>query len=212
MAPVNETVARKNRRLALICTGFIGVMVGVAFASVPAYRLFCQVTGYGGTPQIDTTAAAPGQGHSAAGDPVMQVLFNADTNRDLPWGFKPLQHAIKIPLGEQELAFFQATNDSDRPIIGTATFNVTPLKAAPYFVKIDCFCFTEQRLEPGQTMDMPVSFYVDPAIMEDENVREVRTITLSYTFFEDHDAAEKAGLPQPEAAPDHGRSQRNQGS
>jgi cytochrome c oxidase assembly protein subunit 11 len=187
-----ETLAKRNARVALICGATIAGMVGVAFASVPLYRVFCQITGYGGTPTVDK--AAPG-----GTDRAVTVRFSADTDRALPWRFKPGQKALTLTLGEEGLAYFQATNQSDRPIIGTATFNVTPLKAAQYFAKIECFCFTKQRLEPGETMDMPVTFYVDPALAEDENTREVTTLTLGYTFFEDAEAEERAGLDPKEA-------------
>lgn len=114
----------------------------------------------------------------------MTVRFDASINGTLPWDFAPAQGPMTVHVGEEHLAFFQATNTSGAPITGTATFNVTPLKAAKYFTKIDCFCFTEQTLQPGQTADMPVTFYVDPAIVDDPHVSEVKTITLSYTFFQ----------------------------
>lgn len=168
---------KSNARLALILGGVAAGMVGVAFASVPAYRLFCQVTGYGGTPKV---AAA---GETVVSKEVVTVRFDASTNQDIPWEFKPAQTAMTAHLGEQLLAHYQAHNPTDEPITGTATFNVTPMKAAQYFTKIDCFCFTEQTLAPGETVDMPVLFYVDPAMSRDEAVAEVQTLTLSYTFF-----------------------------
>ncbi|MGC2857522.1 cytochrome c oxidase assembly protein [Novispirillum sp. DQ9] len=168
-----------NARLGLIAAAFAVGMVGLAFAAVPAYQLFCKVTGYGGTPAIGTAgAAAP-----AVLDRAMTVRFDASINGTLPWRFAPAQGAVTLKVGEQGLAFYQATNTSGEAITGTATFNVTPLKAAKYFTKIDCFCFTEQTLAPGQTVDMPVTFYIDPAIADDPHVAEVGTITLSYTFF-----------------------------
>ena len=170
----------KNRRVALWLVLLVGGMVGLAYASVPLYQLFCQVTGYGGTPgRADV-------GQSAAEevlDRQMTIRFDASTNRDLPWIFEPVQRQIDIPVGESGLAFYRAKNTSDRPVRGVATFNVTPLKAGPYFVKVDCFCFTEQTLLPGQEVDMPVTFYVDPAIDDENTLDEVKTITLSYTFF-----------------------------
>ncbi len=168
----------KNTRLALILGGVAVGMVGVAFAAVPAYRLFCQVTGYGGTPRI-----AGGAVEEAVGAEVVTVRFDASTNQDIPWRFKPDQVALKAHMGERILAHYSATNPTDETITGTATFNITPLKAAQYFTKIDCFCFTEQTLKPGETVDMPVLFYVDPAMRQDEAVAEVHTLTLSYTFF-----------------------------
>jgi cytochrome c oxidase assembly protein subunit 11 len=191
-----DDLARRNARVGLICGAMIAVMVGAAFASVPLYRLFCQVTGYGGIPGVDV--AAPGAATDGPGaGRIMTVRFNADIDKGLPWRFKPNQKSIDVTLGEQALATFRTTNKGNRPIIGTATFNVTPTKAAQYFSKIQCFCFTEQRLEPGETMDMPVTFYVDPAIAEDDTTNEVTTLTLSYTFFEDSEAEQEAGLPKP---------------
>jgi cytochrome c oxidase assembly protein subunit 11 len=168
---------RSNLRLVLALTSVVVGMVGLSFAAVPLYRLFCQVTGYGGTTQV--AQAAP----EVISDSRVTVRFNADKDPALEWRFEPLQKSMTARLGEQKLAFFRATNLADHPVIGTATFNVTPLKAGLYFNKLECFCFTEQRLEPGQSMDMPVAFFVDPAILEDEGAREVRTVTLSYTFF-----------------------------
>lgn len=168
-----------NARLAMAAGLFAAGMVGVAFAAVPAYRLFCQITGYGGTPKVEAAGAAGPR----VLERTMTVRFDASVNGTLPWTFAPAQGPMTVHVGEEGLAFFQATNTSDTPITGTATFNVTPLKAARYFTKIDCFCFTEQTLQPGQTADMPVTFYVDPAIADDPHVAEVKTITLSYTFF-----------------------------
>ena len=152
-------------------------MVGLSFASVPLYKLFCQVTGLGGTPGVEVTAP------ETATDIDFKVRFDANISPSLPWQFKPLQREIKLKLGEEKLAFYQAINTSNSTIVGTSTFNVTPLKAGQFFVKIDCFCFTEQVLQPGESIDMPVSFYVDPAIYEEANTRDVTTITLSYTFY-----------------------------
>jgi cytochrome c oxidase assembly protein subunit 11 len=168
---------KKNLRTALMCVAVVAGMVGLSFASVPLYRIFCQVTGLGGTPGV--SAEAPAQ----ATDIDFHVRFDANVSPKLGWAFKPVQHQIDLKLGEERLAFYEATNLTDKPITGTATFNVTPLKVGEYFVKIDCFCFTEQTLLPGETVQMPVSFYVDPAILDDPNANEVETITLSYTFF-----------------------------
>jgi cytochrome c oxidase assembly protein subunit 11 len=159
-------------------------MLGLTAASVPLYRLFCQVTGYGGTTQV--AEALP----EAPLARTIKVRFNADVDPALPWSFRPLQREVEVRIGEQNLAFFQARNQSDRPVVGQAVYNVTPFKAGPYFDKIACFCFDEQRLEPGQEVDMPVSFFVDPAILDDPNTRDLTTITLSYTFFrQDEDPA-----------------------
>lgn len=168
---------KSNRKLAMILTGFVAGMVGLAYASVPLYQLFCQVTGYGGVPQV--ADAAPG----AVSDRKIAVRFDANTNPKLPWRFKAVQNEISVKLGESTLAFYEAQNLSGGDVTGTALFNVTPLKAGQYFSKIECFCFTEQTLTAGQRMDMPVQFFVDPEIYDDPNTKDVTTITLSYTFY-----------------------------
>ena len=173
-----RNLAYRNRRLALI--SFIGAagMVGASYAAVPLYEIFCQVTGYGGTTQ--TAEVAPDK----ILDRKMMIRFNADVDRKLPWKFAAVQDRVEVRVGENALAFYRARNTSDRAVVGTATFNVTPLKAGQYFNKIECFCFTEQRLEAGGEVDMPVSFFVDPAIADDPNLNDVTEITLSYTFFQ----------------------------
>ncbi len=171
----------KNRRAALMLSVFAAGMVGLAFASVPLYQLFCQVTGYGGTPQINAAAS------DVVSEQLIDVRFDANTNNSLPWKFKPVQNKMTVKLGEAKLAFYQARNTSDETITGTAVFNVTPHKAGPYFSKIDCFCFTEQTLKPGQAIDMPVEFYVDPEIFTNPNTKDVKAITLSYTFYRSED-------------------------
>lgn len=186
---------RSNGRLALVLFGGVCAMVGVAFASVPLYRLFCQVTGFGGTTQVASEAP------ETVSERSVTIRFNADVNPELPWSFQPVERAVEIRIGEQGLAFYRASNVGPEPVTGTASFNVTPLKAGVYFNKVQCFCFEEQRLEPGQTVDMPVSFFVDPEILEDRNLDDVSTITLSYTFFrgtdeEDGDETEAAWLAQ----------------
>jgi cytochrome c oxidase assembly protein subunit 11 len=176
-----------NRTIAMLLVGVVAGATGLAFASVPLYRLFCQVTGYGGTTQV--ASAAP----DAVGARKVTVRFNADVHRDLPWSFAAAQREITLAVGETALAFYTATNRSSVPLTGTATFNVTPQKAGRYFDKLACFCFEEQTLAPGDSVEMPVSFFVDPAIVDDPNMADVTTITLSYTFFRAEDA-------QPEAA------------
>lgn len=168
---------RRNLRISLLLGGLVCAMVGLAFASVPLYRLFCQVTGYAGTTRI---AEAPPE---QIAERVITVRFNADVNPELPWQFGPVQRAVKVHVGEPGLAFYRARNLSSRAITGTATFNVTPLKAGQYFNKTACFCFDEQRLEPGEDVEMGVSFFIDPAILADRNLDDVKTVTLSYTFF-----------------------------
>jgi cytochrome c oxidase assembly protein subunit 11 len=169
---------RRNGATALALSGIVLGMVGLSFAAVPLYRLFCQATGFGGTTQ--RAEEAPG----AVAGPLITVRFNAETANDLPWQFHPVQREVKLRPGEEAIVAFRATNKSSRPTVGTATFNVTPLKAGPYFDKIQCFCFDEQRLEPGQSVDMPVSFFVDPKMLEDRSTSEIRTITLSYSMFQ----------------------------
>lgn len=169
--------ALRNNATLLALLVIVAAMGGLVAASVPLYQLFCQVTGYDGATSV--AAVAPG-----AVDRMVIVRFDASTAKGLDWRFRPDQRQMNVKLGEQALASYTATNLSDRPIIGTATFNVTPAKAGRYFDKIACFCFTEQRLEPGQSVAMPVSFFVDPALAEDPYANEVTTITLSYTFHE----------------------------
>lgn len=177
---------QKNmRKTAAALTVVVFSMAGLAFASVPLYNLFCKITGYGGTPQIDRSASGTDLAANAGivSDRVYTVRFDANTNNGLSWKFKPVQNKLTLKIGEEKLAFYEATNYGDKTITGTATYNVTPYKIATYFNKVDCFCFTEQTLRPGETVSMPVSFYIDKAILDDKNVQEVGTITLSYTFF-----------------------------
>lgn len=173
-----------RRRHGLTVAGLAAILVvmtGLVAASVPLYRWFCQVTGYGGTTNVASEAPAPAE-IGAAGRTIT-VRFNADVNSRLPWRFGPVQREVTVRLGEQKLAFYEARNMGDRPITGTATFNVTPAKAGYYFTKVDCFCFTEQTLAPGESAEMAVSFFVDPALADEPNLDDVTTITLSYTFF-----------------------------
>lgn len=152
-------------------------MTALSFAAVPLYRLFCQVTGFGGTTQI--AIAAP----DGVFDRLITVRFNSDIAPDLPWAFRPVQREVEVRVGEEKLAFYEATNRSEETLVGAAVFNVTPLKAGLYFSKIHCFCFEEQKLKPGESAEMPVSFFIDPEILRDPNLDDVETITLSYTFF-----------------------------
>ena len=171
-----------------LVAGIVG-MVGLSFASVPLYRMFCQATGYGGTPRIGA-AAAPG-----ADGRTMQVRFDANTSPALPWHFTADAHQVTVPLGEDRLATYTGLNEGTRDVTGVATYNVTPEKAAPYFHKTACFCFDEQTLHPGEQKSFPLSFWVDPAILSDPDTRDVHSITLSYTFFRSiDDAARNGGL------------------
>lgn len=168
-----------NQRLAINLAMIVVGMLMLAYASVPLYDLFCRVTGFGGTPQKAITAPLA----SAVLDRKMTVSFNADTSGDLPWEFKPMQKGVNVRVGENKLIFYTAKNISDKPVTGIATFNVTPEKAGGYFNKIQCFCFENQTLQPGEEVTMPVSFFVDPAIADDKNMDDLQDITLSYTFF-----------------------------
>ena len=170
-------MTRGNARLGAALVVVIAGMTGLAFASVPLYRAFCAATGYGGTPNI-TAKAAPG-----AVQQMITVRFDASTNPNLPWTFKPVQPSVTLPLGEDQVAYYAARNDSDHAITGVAVYNVTPEKVGKYFHKTACFCFNEQTLTAGQDMQFPLSFWVDPAIAHDPNTADVKTITLSYTFF-----------------------------
>ena len=161
-------------------------MVAMTYAAVPLYRVFCEATGFAGTPKI--LASAP----TREIDRTVTVRFNADTAQGLPWKFEPAQGPMTIKLGETAIAEFRAKNLSNRPIVGVATFNVTPYKVGGYFAKIACFCFNEQRLEPGEEVLMPVTFYVDPALAGDPATRDIDTVTLSYTFFESDAPRESA--------------------
>ena len=166
---------------AIVLFAAVAGMGGLAFASVPLYRLFCQVTGFAGTPRTGAYVGAASAGAGAAG--AVTVRFDANVNSHLPWQFQPVERQVVVRPGEEVLIHYRAHNLADQPITGTATFNVTPFKAAQYFNKIECFCFTEQTLKPGEDVSMPVVFYVDPQLFEDPNTAEVRKITLSYTFF-----------------------------
>ena len=167
---------KRTTRTALLAVVGVCSMTGLGFASVPLYRMFCQVTGLNGTTQRGLEA--PG----ASGGKVV-VAFDGNVSPKLPWAFKPEREQDTVQLGERDMAFFTATNSGTVPVTGTATFNVQPAVAGKYFKKIQCFCFTEQTLKPGETQRMPVIFYVDPAILQDPDARDIQTITLSYTFY-----------------------------
>lgn len=175
----------RHRTVALALIGLVAVMTGLSFAAVPLYRMFCQVTGYGGTPQ--RAEAAPERGL----DRTIRVRFDANIDRALPWSFTPVERVIEVKIGETALAFFKAANTSNAPVTGTAVFNVVPERAARYFNKIECFCFKEQTLAPGASIEMPVTFFIDPKLVDDEDTRNISEITLSYTFYR---AGEDAGL------------------
>lgn len=170
----------KNTKTLLSVFAFVGFMIGLAFASVPLYDLFCRVTGFGGTTQF--SQQAPSEDEIL--DREITVRFNADTNRNLNWHFAPEKRTMTLNVGQQGLINFFAKNKDSQPSVGTAVYNVTPAKAGKYFHKTQCFCFDAQMLTPGERMNMPVVFYVDPSIADDRNMDDVKTITLSYSFFE----------------------------
>lgn len=183
----------KNRTLVQLVTVVV-TMGALSFAAVPFYTWFCQVTGYGGTPQ--RAEVAP----DTILDQTVRIRFDASVDQNMPWSFKPVVRSMDIRIGETGLAFYEAHNPTDRVIAGTASFNVFPDTAGGYFTKIDCFCFSEQILQPGETVQMPVSFYVDPAIVDDPDGKFVHEITLSYTFHQTPLPEEQAALNKPAPA------------
>jgi len=172
---------RKNARVGLLALLGALAMLGLGYAAVPLYDLFCRVTGFGGTTQVASEAEA----NLAASSGVLReisIRFDGTTARGVPWTFRPTQPTDTVRIGQRDIATYVARNNSDKPVTGTATFNVEPAQAGLYFHKIQCFCFTEQTLQPGEQVNMPVLYYVDPAILEDELMADVEQITLSYTF------------------------------
>ncbi len=171
--PVNS-----NGKTVLKLAGVVVTMGALAWASVPFYDWFCRVTGFGGvTQQADAES-------DVILDQTVKVVFDASKSRDMMWEFKPQQHQMTVRLGETGLAFYEAYNPTNRPIAGQASFNVAPYEAGAFFSKIECFCFTEQVLMPGERVDMPVTFFVDPEMIEDRDAKYIKEITLSYTFYE----------------------------
>ncbi len=184
--------AQRNRRtllsLAMLATG----MLCLAYAAVPLYQLFCQVTGFGGA----TTRVEAASTHTA--ERMITVRFDANTDIALPWRFEPVQRSVDVKLGENSLIFYRAKNLSNEPVTGIASFNVTPLKTGGVFSKVACFCFDNQTLQPGEEIEMPVSFYIDPAMADDRTLADVKTITLSYTFY--RAKAQSAAVAGPQTA------------
>lgn len=175
--PNDQDLVRKNARTGLLVIGVVIGMIGLSFASVPLYNLFCNVTGFGGTTQ--TADALPGEVLERS----VTIKFNADTAPNMPWHFEPEMREINVKLGERGLTAYIAKNKYNTDVSGTAIYNVTPLKAGKYFHKIQCFCFDEQTLKPHEEVSMPVMFFVDPEMDRDPNMDDVKVITLSYTFF-----------------------------
>ncbi|MTI42946.1 cytochrome c oxidase assembly protein subunit 11 [Roseibium hamelinense] len=172
-----DTNGKSNLKVALACTGMFTFMIGAAYAAVPLYDLFCRVTGFGGTTQVAEYES------DRVIDRKITIRFDGNVNGKLPWSFKPEQRTVTLKMGETGQLSYVAMNTGDMPTVGTSTFNVTPLEAGSYFNKIQCFCFTEQALEPGENIDMPVVFFVDPDMNDDPDLAHVKEITLSYTFF-----------------------------
>ena len=178
----NQNNLKAQNKKVIFIISFIGMlMLSLSYAAVPLYDIFCRVTGFGGTTQI--ASSAPG----SSGHPNINIWFESNITDSLNWDFYSKTKTVKIPMGEEKTIYYFAKNLSDEPIVGTATFNVTPAKAGQYFMKIDCFCFVEQLLNPGESMNMPVTFFIDPDLYKDENVQEVNEITLSYTFMKSMD-------------------------
>ncbi|KAL3107776.1 hypothetical protein niasHT_018099 [Heterodera trifolii] len=175
----------RQRRTDEACRGlgWVFIMVGVTFAALPLYRMFCESTGFGGTTNVAKALEHIEQMNTVP-ERLIRVRFNADVNSSMQWKFKPVQNEIYVNPGETALAFFTAENPSDRPIVGISTYNLTPFQAAYYFNKIQCFCFDEQILRPGETVDLPVFFYIDPEYVNDPQLEYIDDMMLSYTFFE----------------------------
>lgn len=192
-SPQQEALIReRNRTFAAWMLAIALGTMGLSYASVPLYRVFCQVTGFGGT--VRTIEGEEGDGFVTAIDDAkivedrpLTIRFNADVSARMPWRFSPSQSQVVVLPGETALAFYVARNESSNPVTGIATYNVTPAKVAIYFNKVQCFCFDEQRLKPGETLDMPVFFFIDPEFAQDENMADVKDIMLSYTFFRAED-------------------------
>ena len=183
-----------HNRVAAMCAGGVLAMLGAAYAAVPLYKLYCQVTGSGGTTQRVEKSS----------DVILErkvtIRFDANVSKDMPWTFEPVQRTMAVKLGETSLAFYKATNTSDHAVKGTAMFNVSPDVAGVHFNKIECFCFKEQTLAAGETVEMPVSFYVDPALVKDRDAAHLKEITLSYTFYPVTAVSDPPGLAPDKAA------------
>ncbi|MFO1164398.1 MAG: cytochrome c oxidase assembly protein [Paracoccus sp. (in: a-proteobacteria)] len=167
---------KSNTRILTMLVGVVVVMGALAWAAVPFYNWFCKVTGYGGTTNVSLTAS------DTVLDEMVRVRFDANVDDNMGWTFRPMQREMKIRIGENAMAFYEAINTTDKPITGTASYNVAPETAGYFFNKIECFCFTEQTLQPGERVEMPVSFFVDPELVDDRDAGRIRDITLSYTF------------------------------
>lgn len=175
--PPTGTEDRRHLRVAAACGLFVAFMVGAAYAAVPLYDMFCRVTGFGGTPRVAQSVP------ENASERTVRVMFDANVTPGLPWTFTPETRSVNVRLGETKMVLYRVTNTSNEDTWGTATYNVTPEIAGAYFAKLECFCFTTQHLGPGESMEMPVVFFVDPDLDRDPDARRVPVITLSYTFY-----------------------------
>ncbi|NCP11562.1 MAG: cytochrome c oxidase assembly protein [Sphingomonadales bacterium] len=174
------TLDRSHRRVALIAAALVVAMVGLGYASVPLYDMFCRVTGFDGTTARATVTEADST--TVLADKPLSIRFDSNVDRDLPWDFRPEHPKDTVSIGARDMAIFIARNNGSEPITGTASFNVTPVAAGKYFKKIQCFCFTEQVIQPGEQVRMPVLYFVDPKLLDDPDARDIEEITLSYTF------------------------------
>lgn len=189
------STASRNRRTVLACSAAVIAMTGLSFAAVPLYNLFCKVTGFAGTPMVGTAATGK------TSDRIVQVAFDANVAPALGWRFEAERTQIKAQVGVTQTVFYKITNTSSRPMTGIATYNVQPNQSGAYFVKIQCFCFTETTLQPGETLEAPVVFYIDPEIELNRELASLKSITLSYTYF-----PSKNGQPVAESKGDGNQS------
>jgi cytochrome c oxidase assembly protein subunit 11 len=188
--PAHDKQRKRHGLVALSLAGLVAAMVGLSFAAVPLYRIFCQATGYGGVPQ--RAERAPGE----VLDRTIRIRFDGNVDGALPWTFAPDERVTDVKIGEVALAFFKATNKTAAPVSGTAVFNVAPELAGRYFTKIECFCFKKQTLAANASVEMPVTFFVDPKIVDDEDTKNIAEITLSYTFYRSDNDPGVATAPQ----------------
>ena len=177
---------KNNLKITFSLIFLVSFMFFLTFAAVPLYKLFCQVTGYGGTPKIVNV-----KDQINISEKKIKIEFNSDVNKKLNWSFKPEQRSMESKIGDSILAFYKAKNNGNKSITGIATYNILPFEAAQYFNKVDCFCFENQTLEPGEEVLLPVNFYIDPKILDDPSVKHLNSIVLSYTFFQSDENLEK---------------------
>ena len=177
---------KNNLKITFSLIFLVSFMFFLTFAAVPLYKLFCQVTGYGGTPKIVNV-----KDQINISEKKIKIEFNSDVNKKLNWSFKPEQRSMEAKIGDSILAFYKAKNNGNKSITGIATYNILPFEAAQYFNKVDCFCFENQTLEPGEEVLLPINFYIDPKILDDPSVKHLNSIILSYTFFQSDENLEK---------------------